>query len=132
MIFPIFNYTNKPPMLSAFSFSDDTIGFLIEGNFDMKTLDTLEFQIEAKLTEYDTINLYLEDTNIENFYLEAVVRQIAFKLSLNHRFKKIALVTDRKWIKLCASIENLFSNAEIKNFSSEERIKAMNWIAQGE
>ena len=42
----------------------------------------------------------------------------------------IALVSDEKWIKLCGSIENMFSSSKIKNFDVEDRLKAINWIAQ--
>ena len=43
-------------MLSSFSFSDTTVGFLIEGKFDTETVDSLIVNIENKLKTYDKIN----------------------------------------------------------------------------
>ncbi len=117
-------------MLSTFSFSDDTVGFLIDGDFNVRTVHKLEVLIKEKLEHYDKINIYLEDSNIEDFHLGAVIKEVKFKIENDRKFNKIALVSDRKWIKLCVAIENLFLNASIKSFSTEDRLKAMSWIAQ--
>jgi hypothetical protein len=110
-------------MLSSFSFSEDTVGFLIEGNFDENLVDNLHQKILEKLNTYNTINLYLEDSNIESFSINAVMTEY------NSKINKIALVSNRKWIHLCAKIENTFLQTNIKSFSSEDRINAITWIA---
>ncbi len=117
-------------MLSSFSFSEDTIGYLIEGNFNEETMQNLHNQILEKLKEFESINLYLEDSNIQNFTLSAVLEDISFKFENSKHFKKIALVTDRKWMHLCATFENLFMDASVKSFSVDDRVKAMNWITE--
>lgn len=116
-------------MLSSFTFSENTIGFLIDGKFTTKTSDALKQQILEKLKHFDKINLYLEDTGIEQFSLLAVIKEILFKINNGSRFNKIALVSNRKWIHLCGGIENLFLEAKIKNFESKDRLKAISWIA---
>jgi hypothetical protein len=116
-------------MLSSFSFSEDTVGFLIEGNFDENLVDNLHQKILEKLNTYNTINLYLEDSNIESFSINAVMNNIMFKTEYNSKINKIALVSNRKWIHLCAKIENTFLQTNIKSFSSEDRINAITWIA---
>jgi hypothetical protein len=117
-------------MLSEFSFSENTVGFLIEGEFNEELSNKLHVQIFEKLKHYDKINLYLEDTNIESFSLTAVVKEILFKIENSDRFNKLAVVTDRKWIHLCSSIESLFISTTVRNFATEDRLKAMRWIAQ--
>ena len=117
-------------MLSNFSFSDSTVGFLIEGKFDTKTVDKLISDIEEKLKIYDRINLYIEDVGIETFYIPALIKEILFKLKHKDRFHKVALISNRKWIRACGNISSLFTDSITQNFTSEDRLKAMTWIAR--
>ncbi|UAB81573.1 STAS/SEC14 domain-containing protein [Marixanthomonas sp. SCSIO 43207] len=118
-------------MLSNFSFSDSTVGFLIEGKFDTETVNKLLSDIEAKLKVYDQINLYIEDVGIKSFHLPALIKETIFKLKHKDRFYKVALVSNRKWIHACGSISSLFTDSITQNFTSENRLKAMTWIAEG-
>lgn len=116
-------------MHSSFTFSKDTIGFLIDGEFDEKAANKVHVEILEKLKTHKKINLYLEDSNLESFTLPGVVNQVLFKFEYGDRFNKVAMVTDRKWIHLCGNLKNMFLSATIKNFDTSERIKAMNWIS---
>ena len=116
-------------MLSNFSFSDSTVGFLIEGKFDNETVEKLISEIEEKLKIYDKINLYVEDVGIETFHIPALIKEIHFKIKHKNRFHKVALVSSRKWISACGNISSLFTDSITQNFTSEERLKAMTWIA---
>ncbi|WP_339702909.1 STAS/SEC14 domain-containing protein [uncultured Marixanthomonas sp.] len=117
-------------MLSNFSFSDTTVGFLLEGSFDIKTVDNLIESIEDKLKRYDKINLYIEDVGVNSFSLQAILKETIFKFKNSNRFYKVALVSDRKWIHGCANISSIFTSSETRNFTSDERMNAMSWIAQ--
>lgn len=116
-------------MLSDFSLSDNTVGFLIEGNFDKEMASKLISNIEAKLDFYDTINLYLEDVNIEEFSISAVLEEMLFKVNHSDRFNKIALVTDRKWFKACAAITKMFMSSQTRTYSPEDRVDAITWVS---
>lgn len=116
-------------MHSSFTFSKNTVGFLIDGDVDEKAINKLQIEILEKLKSFDKINLYLEDSNIESFTLPAVVNQMMFKFEYGDRFNKVAMVTDRKWIHLCGNLKNMFLSATIKNFDTSDRLKAMNWIS---
>ncbi|HBY68266.1 MAG TPA: hypothetical protein DEG69_11230 [Flavobacteriaceae bacterium] len=117
-------------MLSSFSFSDTTVGFLIEGNFDTETVNSLIIKIENKLKTYDKINLYIEDMGVESFSMPALFKETVFKFKNSDKFYKVALVSDRKWIHACANLTSFFTSSETQNFTSEERMSAMSWIAQ--
>lgn len=117
-------------MLSSFSFSDKTVGFLLEGDYTTELADELHEQILKKSSKYEKINLYLEDSGVESFSLNTIATEISFKLKNQSIFNKVALVSNRKWIHLCGAIENVFLDVEIKSFSTEDRLKAISWIAE--
>ena len=116
-------------MLSNFSFSDRTVGFLLEGQVNETTINRLILQIEKRWESYETIDLYLEDNNIKQFTLAAILNEVAFKFKNAHRFRKIALVTDRKWIKLCGALEDLFLSGEVRSYAKEDRLEAITWLS---
>jgi hypothetical protein len=119
-------------MLANFSFADNTIGYMIEGDMDKATIMELRALILEKFETHDKINLYLEDSAIANFSFSAATIGALFPLEYSSRFLKIALVTDRKWIHVLAAMDNLVIKPTLKHFSTEDRLKAMNWIASGE
>jgi hypothetical protein len=117
-------------MLSDFSFSENTVGFLVEGSFSQETASKLIATIESKLDFYDTINLYIEDTGIEHFSLKALADEILFKFKHSERFNKVALVTDRKWLQACNNLLDVFGTTNARNFATEDRLKALSWIME--
>lgn len=119
-------------MLFDFSFADNTIGYLIEGDMDKATILELRRLILEKFETHDKINLYLEDSDIGHFSLTAATIGALFPIEYAGRFIKIALVTDRKWIHLLAAMDNLVIKPQLKYFTTEDRLKAITWIASGE
>jgi len=116
-------------MLTTFSFSSDTVGFLMEGKISRETILDLNTAIEEKLARFGKINLYLEDSNISSFELPAILDQISFKFNHRNQFNKIALVTDRKWIHWCAHVDDAYMRADVKPFDVKNRLQAIAWIA---
>jgi len=116
-------------VITDFSFADNSIGYSIKGTMDKSTIMDLREQILKKFEVHDTINLYLEDNAIETFTLTAAAIGALFPLEYASRFDKIALVTDRKWIHVLASIDNILIKAHLQHFSKKERIAALEWIS---
>lgn len=117
-------------MLLNFSFSDNSVGFIIEGAMDYQAVQELKTAILEKLREHKTINLYLEDKNIERFTLDAIFVASIFPMQHLSQLNKIAMVTNRKWIHAIASINKALVGVEIRNFTIEERLDAISWIAE--
>ncbi len=117
-------------MLSDFSFSENTVGFLLEGDFNKETSSKLITAIEAKLDFFEEINLYIEDTGIENFTMKALLEEVVFKYQHAHRFNKVALVTDRRWLKACNNLLDLFGDTQARNFATENRLGGLAWIME--
>ncbi|GEQ85446.1 hypothetical protein ULMS_09540 [Patiriisocius marinistellae] len=117
-------------MLSTFSFSENTIGFLITGQFNSATIDELQEIILERIESHGTINLFMEDDGIENFTLSAVMQEIYFKHKNSTNIDKIAIVSDHKWMSICVTFENLFLSSRVKHFTIENRLNALNWISR--
>lgn len=119
-------------MLLNFNFSEETIGYIIDGIMDTKAINELKNLILEKFEVHEKINLYLEDSAIEYFSLNAVMIATLFPVEHYHRFHKIALVTDRRWIRALGILDTLLVNIDIQNFSINDRLDAIAWISREE
>ncbi|HLT49720.1 MAG TPA: STAS/SEC14 domain-containing protein [Aequorivita sp.] len=117
------------PMLSSFSLADNIIGFIVDGPYDDLAVERIQKQVKEKLETFDKLNLYIEDTVNADISLKAVVKSVPFKLKTGNRFEKVAVVTDRKWLQVVSNLEKLFFSAEIRIFSGEQRLEAIQWIS---
>lgn len=116
-------------MLSTFSFAANTIGFVVTKDCNHEITSAINDEILSKIKLYGTVNVYIEDDNIETVTLQSVMDEIFFKLDNASSLNKIAIVTDRNWIHVLTSAESFFSTSQIENFKSKDRLKAINWIA---
>ena len=117
------------PMLSSFSLADNIIGFIIDGPYTEDSIDKVQNEILDRLEVFSSVSFYIEDTSNAEISLKAVLKSIPFKVKTGNRFDKVAVVTDRKWLQLFSSIERLFVNAEIRLYSTQQRLEAIQWIS---
>lgn len=116
-------------MVVDYDLADNTIAYVFDGPMDDAKTDELRRQIENKFQYHKTINIYLEDQGIQYFTLYSVLVGIIFPLKHSKRFNKVAMVTDRNWIHLLSTMNGFFVSAEVRNFKTEDRVEAMDWIA---
>ncbi len=116
-------------MLSSFALSDDIIGFIVDGPYDEDAIEIIQNEINQKLEIYDKVSFYIEDTVNAEISSKAILKSLPFKIKTGNRFERVAVVTDRKWLKAISNLEKLFFNAEIRVFSSEQRLEAIQWIS---
>ncbi len=117
-------------MLLKFNLSDHSVGYIIDGTMDSDAIQELKSAILKILKEHKTINLYLEDKNIQGFSLDAIFIASVFPMQHLTQLNKIAMVTNRKWIHAIGSINKALAGVEIRNFTIEERLQAISWIAE--
>jgi porphobilinogen deaminase len=117
-------------MFLNFSFPNDSIGYIVDGVMDTQAIHYLRGEILKKLEEHDKINIYLEDAGVERFSLNSIIITTLFPHKHRDCFKKVAMVTDRKWIHLITSINNIFISATVRNFTTEKRMDAIAWITE--
>lgn len=118
-----------PSLLSSFSFSDNTIGFIIDGPYDKVMNASIQAEIQKKLEVYEKLNFYIEDTENAKISIIKTLKNLPFKTKLENRFSKVAVVTDRKWLRFVRNIENKFLNADLKVFTCAQRLEAIQWIS---
>lgn len=117
------------PLLSSFSFSDNIIGFIIDGPYDDAMVNKIQTEVYKKLKIYEKLNFYIEDTENAKISLIAIIKSLPFKIKTGNRFEKVAVVTDRKWLQFISYLEKLFFKAEIRIFATERRLEAIQWIS---
>lgn len=117
-------------MHSSFSFSDNTIGFIIDGPYDEETIAKVRSQITEKLKKFDKLNLYIEDTPNAEISLKSLIANLPYKIKIGSHFNKVAVVSDRKWVHLIRAFERLFFSGEIRQFPSAKRLEAIQWVSQ--
>jgi len=116
-------------MLSTFTLSDNIIGFIVDGSYDELAVEKIQSEVNEKLEIYEKVNLYLEDTINANISFKAILKSLPFKIKTGNRFEKVAIVTDRKWLQVLSYLEKIFFNAEIRIFSGQNRLEAIQWIS---
>ena len=116
-------------MLSTFTLSDDIIGFIIDGPYDENAIEIIQAEINEKLEVYNKVSFYIEDTVNAEISSKAILKSLPFKIKTGNRFERVAVVTDRKWLKVVSNLEKLFFNAEIRVFSTQQRLEAIQWIS---
>ena len=116
-------------MLLNFNLSDNAIGYIVEGAMNYSAINELKAAILKKFQEHETINLYLEDNNINRFTLDAVFIAGIFPMQHKHRLNKIAIVTNRKWIHAITNVNKSILGKDFKNFTVDRRLEAIEWIS---
>lgn len=116
-------------MLSTFSFSENTIGFIIDGPYDEESILKVQSEISEKLKEFDKINLYIEDTMNAEISLKDMLSHLPYKIKIGKHFNKVAVVSDRNWLHLMRAFESLFFSGEFRHFRSAKRMEAIQWIS---
>ena len=116
-------------MLSTFSFSENTIGFIIDGPYDEESILKVKSEISEKLKEFDKINLYIEDTTNAEISVKTIFSNLPYKIEIGKHLNKVAFVSDRNWLHLMRAFESLFCSGEFRHFRSSKRLEAIQWIS---
>ncbi|MCF4100118.1 STAS/SEC14 domain-containing protein [Gillisia sp. M10.2A] len=117
-------------MVSTFEFADHVVGIIISSDVDNALVDEVHEVILERLQEHDKISLIVEIKKESRIHLSAMVKDLIFKFDHAGQFYKIAVVSDHLIMRNAMIIKDLFMKAEVKPFSSEKRLDAMNWIIQ--
>lgn len=117
-------------MVSTFELSGNTVGVIIRSDIDMAVCKEIEELIINKFREYKKINFFFEIEKDRDISFKVFIKNMDFYLENSKRFHKIAVVTDKKWIKNIMEINALLVKAEVEVFSHQDRMEAIRWIAE--
>ncbi len=117
-------------MISTFEFSKNIVGILIKTDMDVTSIEEVHEVILERLKDHEKISLYVEIEAGVHLSVQAFFKGLVFKYENAEKFKKIAVVTDLNWFQNIMEIKDLLMDAEVKSFKIENRLKAINCIAE--
>ncbi|TVZ52134.1 SpoIIAA-like protein [Dokdonia sp. Hel_I_53] len=117
-------------MVVTLNISERVIGFVFEKKLDQEGVDEIKESILEKLEKYESINLYLEEDDTEDVNLKALMEEMLFNINHSNRFERVAVVTDRDWIRNLSTFKGVLMDSELKTFTLGERVDALSWIIQ--
>ena len=110
----------------------DVVAFRASGKITTGDIERAWASMDAALDEAESIGLYAEITDLGGFTLDALLKDIQMGLKqLGHlsRFQRVAVVTDTKWIRTLADVEDkLFPGIDLRTFALAEQDAAMAWL----
>ena len=108
---------------------DNALGLRIDGDVTEKDAASLITTIDKKLQQHDTLRIYVEYEELENFSLDQLFQDAEFKAKYADRFEKGAFVSDKGWFEQVVKISDYLTDMEIKTFDSSEKEEALAWLS---
>lgn len=110
----------------------DVVAYRAGGTITESDIERAWAAMDAAIDESERIGLYVEVVDLTGVTLAGLVKDLTLGLKnlgkLKH-FRRVAVVTDAKWIRTAAGIEDkLFPSIEIRTFETAEDGAAMAWL----
>lgn len=105
-----------------------TIEIIIDGKVTTEAMELLFRKIESKASEWGKINILERYVAMDGF--EPRVLWIDLRLYFRNRdyFNKVAIVTDKKWVKALTKMIGPFFKVDVKVFSNNQLQEARAWL----
>jgi len=112
---------------------DNVAAFRIAGTLKAEDYDTMIPKIEEKLQDHEEIGVFVDMADFEDMTGEAMRRDVKYgmdKLGELHRFSRVAIATDKKWIKAATGFAAaLFPQIEARVYAPNAKDEALAWVA---
>jgi len=107
------------------------VAFRVGGKLTAREVERVFDALDDALDLHETVNLYVEITELSGVSLAALVKDLAKSLGLLGRLKRFgryAVVTDAQWIQQAADLEaRLIPGLEVRAFPLAESDGAEAW-----
>jgi hypothetical protein len=112
----------------------DAVAWRISGKITEADMQLALDALRAKLESHDTVSVYQEIESFGGVEFDAIMEKMRFLSDFGiSQFSKIAVVTDKQWVKRVIGWEDkLFHSVDMRAFSLDERDRAFNFIAYGD
>ena len=110
--------------------ADHILAFRIDGNVSQEEMHTVLESFKAKQAKHSRVSVYEEIVTLGGIEFRGIIE----KLKMMHDvglsgIEKLALVTDKQWIKTLAELEDkLLRDTAIKHFTLEDKAQAMAFL----
>jgi len=113
---------------------DHVAAFRLSGVLTEEDMDKIIAELESKLKGEGKVSVYSDLTELGDITGEALTKRVRYgfsKLAELNRFDRMAVISDKFWIRAVAGwTSRLFPQIEVKVFGSKDRQKAAEWVSR--
>lgn len=109
---------------------DKVVAFRIDGAVDQMAMMKILGAIGQVSQAHGKVRIYQEVKNVGSIEFDAIIEKVKFLFSSGLSvFERVVIVTDKAWVQKIATLEDkVFSGIDIKAFSFESQVDAVNYI----
>ena len=96
------------------------------GEFTLADYREFEERVLEKLRKGRKVSLLFDLRDMVGYTVDVAWEDIRFSRRHEHDFKKIAIITDNKWLTWSAWLSRLFVDSDIQVFEDDQ--SAQNWL----
>jgi DeoR/GlpR family transcriptional regulator of sugar metabolism len=114
--------------------ADHIVAVRVDGKVLSSDIDRAMHAIEEKLATHQRVSFVVEINELSGVTPEAILKDLRYGLEQIknlRRFHRAAVITDIKWIRAAAGVEDLIiPKVEVKAFSQADRDVAITWASK--
>ena len=108
--------------------SGNVIGFKIGDHITAEDVLTMSSIMADAIAASGKIRLLIEIEGFRHMDVEALLEKLKFARDHSRDIERIALVSDRTWIKAWFKVGGLFTQAEGEHFNRSDMEAAWDWV----
>jgi len=110
---------------------DNAVAFTVSGKITQQEMHLVLEAAREKVVSHGSIVILERIESFEGIEVAAIVEEFKYLLDVGFsNISKVAIVTDKKWVKHIVRIEDkLFGNIDIKCFHNEEQPQAIEFLS---
>ncbi len=105
---------------------DNAVAFRISGKVTEADMSVVLNSAKEKIERYGDIVIFEKIDSFEGVEVAAIVEEFKYLFDVGlSNIKKVAVLTDKKWLKYIAEIEaKIFKNIEVRCFALDKELQA--------
>lgn len=101
------------------------IEIVVKGEITAEDIKDFDQFVSKKEEKHDQLNLLMSIQDM-NYSLDGFIKDLHFDAKHWNDFKKIAVLSDKKWIEVTSKMVDFLPNVDVKHF--DDRDEAMMWL----
>ena len=114
----------------SFELSDKVVGIIFKSKIEKEDINKLHDILRERIEKYGEVSLFLEDQFGDSMSLKALFLDLTFEFTNSTQIKKIAIVSDEKWLEIVSGFKDIITGTDVAWFSKQNRMEAMNWVME--